>query len=100
MPTEQVRSTSSSTDCTGAEPPPSHPPGPAPPESHAYTDARAAACSDAGLIAAIRECESLRHRFLHDQLVLLTEARRRGLRPSGGPWRMSHDHADAEGTPT
>ncbi|GAB2657475.1 hypothetical protein GCM10027271_15110 [Saccharopolyspora gloriosae] len=64
------------------------------------TDEHAAAYSDPGLIAAIRECEAMRHRLLHDQLALLTEARRRGLPTCGGPRRASHDPADAEGAPT
>ena len=28
-------------------------------------------CSDSALVAAIRQCESLRYRVLHDQLALL-----------------------------
>lgn len=99
VPTGDALPAVSSTDLIGAE---SHP-GPSTPEpreSHVLTDERAAACSDSGLIAAIRECEAMRHRFLHDQLVLLTEARRRGLRPSGGPTRMPHGSAAAEGAPT
>ncbi|MEU6127710.1 hypothetical protein ABZ805_00945 [Saccharopolyspora sp. NPDC047091] len=49
------------------------------------TDHHAAGCTDAGLVAEIRACEASRHRLLHDQLILLTEARRRGIRLPAGP---------------
>ncbi|MFR9730876.1 hypothetical protein ACL03H_16755 [Saccharopolyspora sp. MS10] len=75
---------------------------PAPATTEEITETRAAACSDAGLVAAIREREVLRHRFLRDQLTLLTEARRRGLPLPGrlrtAPARPGSD--DPRGTPT
>lgn len=42
-------------------------------------------CSDSALVAAIRQCEAIRHRVLNDQLLLLTEAGRRGLCLAPGP---------------
>ena len=89
------RNPASAPPAEGAEPAPD-------PAPEAITDARAAACSDAGLVAAIREREVLRHRFLHDQLTLLTEARRRGLPLPGRlrPAPAGPGCDDPRGTPT
>ncbi|GAA3365284.1 hypothetical protein [Saccharopolyspora gregorii] len=71
---------------TGAAPDPGSGGGERPPSApEPLTDDRVAECTDAGLVAEIRACEALRHRLLHDQLTLLTEARRRGLRLPAGP---------------